>query len=126
MRLLIAEDSSEFLHTLLAFLGRVQGIEVAGTAGRVADLRVLLGSTTAEALLLDVTLEDGPTLPLLEAGVVPSDILIAVMTSHPSASLEQEALRLGAALFIDKETGLPRLIQWLQAVASADTSVSSD
>lgn len=126
LRLLIAEDSPEFLQTLLAFLHKVRGIEVAGTARSVALLPDLLKSTPAEVLLLDVTLEDGTSLPLLQSGAIPSGMSTVVMTSHPSPSLEKEARRLGAALFVDKETGLPSLMEWLSGVASSDTPVSSD
>ena len=126
MRLLIAEDSPEFLQTLLAFLRRVRGIEVAGTVGSVALLPDFVRRTPAEVLLLDVTLEDGTSLPLLQSGAIPPYLSTVVMTSHPSVGLQQEALQLGAALFVDKETGLPGLMEWLRGMASADGVVSSD
>ena len=122
IRVAIVDDHPVVLHGTAALLGAQPGIEIAGTAGSLAEARTLLDTTDADVLLLDIRLGTQSGLTLL-APDAPADPdrprpAIIVLTAYDYPQYAEAALRLGAAGFVLKTAPMAELLDAIRRAAA--------
>ncbi|MCZ7651892.1 MAG: sigma-54 dependent transcriptional regulator [Thermoanaerobaculia bacterium] len=116
LRILVVEDR-ESLRQLLARALAKEGYEVALAAGRVEAETALAAPGAIDLVLTDLKLPDGNGLEVLRAarGRRP-EAPVVVMTAYGSVAAAVEAMKLGAADFLEKPVGLGQLRERLSAL----------
>ena len=106
---------------LIKSLGRLAGIEIVGCSATERDAINELASVRCDALVLDMQLQDGSGLNVLQA-VRRSDTpehrtLVIMLTNYASSIYRTRGLEAGADFFLDKAHDMERLEEILSATA---------
>ncbi|MBY0572599.1 MAG: response regulator [Undibacterium sp.] len=116
MNVFILEDSLPIQHRLTRFIGELPSMNIVGICAEVAHSYDKIVSCASEAVILDLQLSDGNSLPLLKQ--IKSnhpEIHVMVLSNHSNESNRMLALRAGADLFLDKSTSFEEIPQVLLA-----------
>jgi chemotaxis response regulator CheB len=115
MRVALVEDSVEFIRVVEALLAEIPGSILVGTASDSATGIELVSKTQPDVLVLDVFLREGTALDVLRGLADQTGrTTVIVVTSQPSAVLEQHCRNLGARAVFDKTTQVEQLFELLQ------------
>ncbi|MDI9630417.1 MAG: sigma-54 dependent transcriptional regulator [Acidobacteriota bacterium] len=108
-RILVVEDR-ESLRLLLARALAKEGYEVALAAGRAEAETALAAAAPVALVLTDLKLPDGSGLDVLRAARSARPTApVVVMTAYGSVAAAVEAMKLGAADFLEKPVGIAEL-----------------
>jgi DNA-binding NarL/FixJ family response regulator len=118
-RVLVVDDQPLFRAGLVALLNAAPDLTVVGEAADAATAVRLAQSCAPDVILLDIRL---PGLTALKR--VATSARVLVLTSFDLDEYVQEALRLGAAGFVLKESEPARLLAAISAVASGEMQFS--
>ncbi|SES28298.1 response regulator [Lentzea albida] len=118
-RVLVVDDQPLFRAGLVALLNASPGLTVVGEAGDGDTAAALAESSRPDVVLLDIRL---PGLAALAR--VATSARVLVLTTFDLDEHVHEALRLGAAGFVLKESEPARLIAAIKAVASGEMQFS--
>ncbi len=122
-RIIITDDHRLLVPGREPMLGR--RFDVVGVAYAGDELLELLQTTTADALLLDLSLPGRSGLDILpDIRRVQPDLRILVVTMHVDRILAEAALAAGATGFVPKDSGMEELEQALRAVLAGRRYVS--
>jgi DNA-binding NarL/FixJ family response regulator len=119
IRLLLIDDHTLFRESLVRFLAEEANIEVAGHCATVAEGRAILAAMPVDIILLDYDLggEAGTELlPFLRESRQPARVLM--LTAGMSPATTRNALNLGVAGIVMKQTGTRDLLEAIERVAS--------
>jgi DNA-binding NarL/FixJ family response regulator len=120
IRVAIVDDHPVVRDGTAALLATQPGIEVAGTAGSMEEARVLLATTDAHVVLLDIRLGAQSGLNLLAADEGDADRprpAIVMLTAYDYPQYAEAALRLGAAGFVLKTAPMTELLEAIRRAA---------
>lgn len=118
-RVLVVDDQPLFRAGLVALLNAAPDLTVVGEAGDGVTASALAESSRPDVILLDIRL---PGLAALKR--VAASARVLVLTTFDLDEYVHEALRLGAAGFVLKESEPARLIAAITAVASGEMQFS--
>ncbi|GAB2839588.1 response regulator transcription factor [Lentzea nigeriaca] len=118
-RVLVVDDQPLFRAGLVALLNAAPELTVVGEAADAATAVRLAQTCAPDVILLDIRL---PGLTALKR--VATSARVLVLTSFDLDEYVQEALRLGAAGFVLKESEPARLLAAISAVASGEMQFS--
>jgi DNA-binding NarL/FixJ family response regulator len=124
VKVFVVEDSPAVRKRLVAMLGTIAGVEVAGEADSVRTAADGVLATAADVILLDLQLLDGNGLDVL-ARVKPvrPDLRVIVLSNLATPQYRDASLAAGADVFLDKshEFGrVPEILRgWLAAPEAA-------
>jgi DNA-binding NarL/FixJ family response regulator len=118
-RVLVVDDQPLFRAGLVALLNASPDLTVVGEAGDGVTASALAESSRPDVILLDIRLPG-----LTELARVAATARLLVLTSFDLDEYVHEALRLGAAGFVLKESEPARLIAAITAVASGEMQFS--
>ena len=107
IRVAIVDDHPVVLHGTAALLGAQPGIEIAGTAGSLAEARTLLDTTGLTLLAPDAPADPDRPRPA-----------IIVLTAYDYPQYAEAALRLGAAGFVLKTAPMAELLDAIRRAAA--------
>ncbi len=128
IRLAVIDDHPVVREGTAALLARQPGIEIAGTAGSLAEARALLARSDVDVLLLDIRMgtESGLHLLTEPAGEGPEGRrpAIVVLTAYDYPQYAEAALRLGAAGFVLKTAPMAELLDAIRRVAAGGLAFS--
>jgi DNA-binding NarL/FixJ family response regulator len=111
----LVEDSLPIRARLVQTIRSIEGTELVGEAGSVAEAIDGIRSTQPEALILDLQLEDGSGLEVLKAVHPASSTLhVAVLTNYATDQHRRACLNAGAEFFLDKSSDFPRIREIVQ------------
>lgn len=111
----LVEDSLAIRARLAATIQGVEGAELVGVAGRVAQAIDGIRATHPSAVILDLQLEDGSGLEVLKAVHPASPALhVAVLTNYATDQHRRASLDAGAEFFLDKSSDFPRIREIVQ------------
>ena len=79
------------------------------TAETLAEAKQVLRNLDLDFALLDVNLPDGQSLTLLEEKLIPTSVVVVVMTAEGGVSGAVEAMRSGAVDYLVKPFDLDEL-----------------
>ena len=125
VKVFVIEDSLPVRKRLVAMLGTVVGIEVAGEADSVRTAVDGVLAAAVDVVLLDLQLPDGNGLDVL-ARVKPlrPNLRVIVLSNQATPQYREASLAAGADVFLDKshEFGrVPEILRgWLPASEAAD------
>jgi DNA-binding NarL/FixJ family response regulator len=123
LRVLVVEDSEVVRTRLVAMLGELRGVHVAGEAASVADAVAQLPAGHLDAVLVDLRLPDGDGFDVIRAAkALTPPPAVVVLTSYAYPQLRTRSIAAGADWFLDKATEFPRIPQILSHVARAMAS----
>ena len=117
IRVAVVDDHPLVREGTAALIDRQPEMEIAGTAADLDELRVILGSTTVDVLLLDLRLGEQSGFDVLRheaAGHMPA---VVVVTSYDYPQYADAALRLGAAGFVVKTAPTAELLDAIRSAA---------
>lgn len=120
LRLLIGENNEDLATTLSLLLDAEPGMKCVATAASAAGVLEALESARPNAFILDLSLDDGSSLPLIGAlrQKLPGAVLI-VHTGYRSDGLERQCLQAGADRVIVKTGDIDELIAALREAAAS-------
>jgi DNA-binding NarL/FixJ family response regulator len=127
VKVFVIEDSPDVRKRLVAMLGTVPGIEIAGEADSVRAGADGALAAAVDVILLDLQLVDGNGLDVL-ARVKPvrADIRVIVLSNLATAQYREASLAAGADVFLDKShefARVPEILRgWLAAPEAAQAS----
>ena len=123
IRLLVVDDHPVVRDGTAALLAAHPGIDVVGTAGSIDEATVLIASTPADVLLLDIRLGTDSGLRLLTETADDAPAII-VLTAYDYPQYAEAALRLGAFGFVLKTAPLAELLDAIRRVAAGGMAFS--
>lgn len=133
MRVVIADDSEDFIQRLLATLGAITGVEIVAQAHTGTETLQAVRNLRPEVVILDIQMPEGSGLDVLASMkrecVTPITI---VLTNFNYSQYRKKCLQLGARFFFDKSSEFPKVaevVKWLIHRSSAspgDGSVGAD
>ena len=117
VRIMVADDSAPVRRRLIAFLKRLENVEVVGQAEdgltAIASVRAL----KPDVVILDIRMPGASGLEVLRAiGQEPSRPEVIMLTNYPIVQYRRKCLEAGASYFFDKSADfdkIPRAIQYL-------------
>ena len=134
IRVLVVEDDLRIADLHQRFVGKLEGFEVVGVAGRIDDAREMIEVLQPDLVLLDLFFPEGNGMDLLRhirAAEQPCDVIL-ITAAREMATL-QNALRGGVFDYIVKPVFFPRFQEALQnfrtlhqASRSSDTLEQKD
>ena len=116
VRVAIVDDHPVVRDGTAALLATQPDIEIAGTAGSLAEARGLLATTPADVVLLDIRLGTESGLNLLGDDEASRPAII-VLTAYDYPQYAEAALRLGAAGFVLKTAPMTELLDAIHRAA---------
>lgn len=110
LRVFVVEDSEAVRSRLVAMLGELRGVEVAGEAANVADAIARIPGRRPDAVLVDLRLPDGDGFEVIRAvkALTPAPAVM-VLTNYAYPLLRARGLAAGADWFLDKAAEFPRI-----------------
>ncbi len=117
VRVAIVDDHPVVREGTAALLARVDGLQIAGTAGSIEEARPLLKATDVDVLLLDIRLGGESGLGLLDGGPRPRPAVV-VLTAYDYPQYVNAALRLGASGFVLKTAPVAELVDAIRRAAA--------
>jgi DNA-binding NarL/FixJ family response regulator len=126
VRVLVADDESAVREGLVALLGLLPGIEVAGQASDGPSALAAVAAREPDVVLMDVRMPglDGVAATRQLARDHPG-VAVVVLTSHASDEIALAALAAGARGFLTKNAGRAQIAQAIHAAAAGLTSIDS-
>ena len=118
IRVAVVDDHPLVREGTAALIDRQQDMEIAGTAGSLAELRPILGAGDTDVLLLDLRLGAESGFDILRhenAGHMPA---VVVVTSFDYPQYADAALRLGAVGFVVKTAPTAELLDAVRRAAT--------
>ena len=123
LRILVVDDTPEFLEAATTLLSAHPRAEVVGTARSAAQAIQLIGTLAPDLVIMDVVMPgmDGVAATKRIAGM-PSPPEVVVVTFYNSVELQREAMAAGAVAFVSKE----RLVEEVFPIIDARVSGAFD
>ncbi|MGI8858722.1 MAG: response regulator [Rubrobacteraceae bacterium] len=116
-RVLLVDDHAIFTQAMKLVIRRVDGMEVAGIAGTLAEGRKIVFADEVEDLdlvLVDLRLPDGHGAKLVaEIKARRPEVLVVVLSAEDDLS---DALQAGADEAMNKSTPLPEIVATLRRI----------
>lgn len=114
MRVLIADESKFLVRRLLIQLTKIDGLEVVGHVGSVADAARAIRDLKPDVVILEIAMPDGSGIDVLDGlkseGVNP---VIIVLTSFSYPPYRKRCQKLGVRFFFDKSTEFDKVAEAL-------------
>lgn len=123
--IIICDDHPVFRSGLATALAEERGLELAGQAGSLAELRQLLGNVDEAVLvLLDVELPDGSAVDAV--GELSRRARVVMISAHDEPGLVRAALQAGASGYIRKDAEPTEVLRLVRRAAEGKTALSGD
>ncbi len=124
LRILIVDDHDiirDGLKQILSFHG---DLNVVGEASDGESLLKILRSTSADVLLMDLSMPGKSGIALIQqVHASYPDLSILILSMHQESQYAVQAIRAGASGYVTKNTPSPQLIEAIRKVAKGDTVV---
>jgi len=117
LRTVVIEDETMFRQLIISTLGTIRDVEIVGAfgTGRPGLERCLRGDI--ELLVVDLVLPDLDGLEIArQVRLALPDLLILVVTAHPSARLPADLLALGVAGYVDKNESIDYVVHAIETL----------
>jgi two-component system invasion response regulator UvrY len=125
IRILLADDHGVVREGIRRLLEERNGFTVVGEAGSVPELLTKLHATTADVVVLDITMP-GPGIvdTLRQVKAIQPQARPLVLTAHPEADYAVRVFRAGAAGYLTKDRSLEQLAEAIRRVYRGGMYVS--
>lgn len=124
-RLLLIDDHPIMRHGLAQLIRAEADLEVCGEAGSAAEGLQMVGKTTPDLLVADLTLPDKHGLEFIkDVQAMYPGTLILVLSMHDESLYAERVLRAGARGYVMKEMAADTLVQAARKVLGGDIYLS--
>ena len=117
MRVLIADDSQVLVQRLVTTLAKLDGIEIVGHAGTVAEAAQGVRNLHPDVVILDICMPGGSGIDVLEGmkrdRVTP---IVIILTNYGYPQYRKKCLQSGASFFFDKSAEFEKVAQVLRSL----------
>ncbi len=118
MRILLVDDSVQFLDRLKAILVSLEGIEIIGSANDLPEALQTIRTTHPDVVLLDLQLPSGSGMKVLQMVKNEKlDVNVVVLTNYAFPQYRKKCVEAGAYAFLDKSTDFSKVPQVISALA---------
>jgi DNA-binding NarL/FixJ family response regulator len=125
-RILLTDDHQLFREAIKTSIEGVPGLQVIGEARDGAELMRLLGRTTPDLIILDISM---PNFSGLEAAKIIKarnpDIKILILSMHKSGEFLRRALATGVEGYLLKENTMADLVTAIETIRQGGNYISS-
>jgi two-component system response regulator DevR len=123
----ILDDHEVVRAGLRAMLDATDDLVVVGEAGTVAEALVLIPASRPQVAILDVRLPDGSGVEVCrEIRSSLPDIICVMLTSYADDTAIYAAILAGAAGYVLKQVGGPRLVDEIRRAGAGDTLIDPE
>jgi DNA-binding NarL/FixJ family response regulator len=125
-RVVMVEDDPVYRQFVRQVLRKIDGVELVAECHTGSEGVELVRRLRPEALLLDLLLPDQHGVEVVKT-LRPEfpDMIVLLMTAHPSSDLPRELLKLGVQGFADKTGTAPDLTKTIRSVLAGGLSYTS-
>jgi DNA-binding NarL/FixJ family response regulator len=118
MKILIADDNIRFRTKLASILGEMEGIDIIGQTGDVAETLESIQRMKPDAIILDIHMPGGNGFDVLTVAKAnrPAPMVI-MLTVGPRSEYQTESFLLGADYFFEKSSELRTMAGMLKRMA---------
>jgi CheY-like chemotaxis protein len=120
LRIVIGENNADLALTLALLLGAEPDMLCVATAASASAVLAAVDEHSPNAFILDLSLDDGPSLPLISLlrGRLPTAVIV-VFTGHKNELLKEHCLKAGADALVVKAGEFEELTAALRRAAQA-------
>jgi DNA-binding NarL/FixJ family response regulator len=120
LRIVIGENNHDLALTLALLLNAESDMTCVATAASASAVLAAVDEHSPNAFILDMSLDDGPSLPLIQVlrGRLPAAVIV-VFTGHKNELLKQRCLQAGADALVVKDGDFEELTVALRLAAGA-------
>jgi DNA-binding NarL/FixJ family response regulator len=120
LRIVIGENNSDLAQTLALLLDAEPDMTCVATAPSAGAVLAAVDEHSPNAFILDMSLDDGPSLPLITQlrGRLPAAVIV-VFTGHKNELLKEHCLQAGADALVVKDGQFEELTGALRVGAQA-------
>ena len=117
MRILLVDDNPIVRQTLVKYINRLKGIEIAGHAGTVQEATRLMQTVQPDVAILDYKLIDGTAVEILtELKNQGLEVITLILTNYGTEPYRQVCTDAGADYFYHKTHDFQRLFDQLEEI----------
>lgn len=126
LRIVIGENNADLALTLALLLDAEPDMMCVATAASARAVLAAVDEHAPNAFILDLSLDDGPSLPLIAVlrGRLPTAVIV-VFTGHKNELLKEHCLKAGADALVVKAGEFEELTRALRGAARAAAKRSS-
>jgi DNA-binding NarL/FixJ family response regulator len=111
MMIFIADDSKALRERLTAMLSEIEGAEVIGQAGNVAEAIEGINNLKPDVVILDIQMPGGNGIDVLKTIKQESEPpLVLMLTNNASPQYRKKCMELGSDFFLDKSREFESLL----------------
>jgi DNA-binding NarL/FixJ family response regulator len=120
LRIVIGENNSDLAQTLALLLDAEPDMACVATAASAGAVLAAVEEHSPNAFILDMSLDDGPSLPLIRVlrGRLPAAVIV-VFTGHKNELLKEHCLQAGADALVVKDGEFEQLAVALRVAGQA-------
>lgn len=120
LRIIIGENNTDLALTLALLLDAEPDMTCVATAASTGAVLAAVDEHSPNAFILDLSLDDGPSLPLIKQlrGRLPAAVIV-IFTGHKNELLKQHCLQAGADAVVVKDGEFEELTVALRVAAQA-------
>jgi DNA-binding NarL/FixJ family response regulator len=120
LRIVVGENNADLALTLALLLDAEPDMMCVATAASASAVLAAVDEHAPNAFILDMSLDDGPSLPLIALlrGRLPAAVIV-VFTGHKNELLKQHCLQAGADALVVKDGEFEQLTVALRLAAQA-------
>jgi DNA-binding NarL/FixJ family response regulator len=124
INVMLVDDHASFRQAIAFLVDREPDLQVAATAGSIAEARALLKTTAIDVCLLDMELPDGNGTDLLPElfRQSPGASTIVLSGSHLPHN-RARSIAAGAVGFLHKSAGVPEIVEAIRKAAAGETLI---
>jgi DNA-binding NarL/FixJ family response regulator len=127
IRVLIADDSAQLRHQLIAILKDLPEVEIVGEAEDCVEAIFAIRALKPDVVVLDVRMPRGNGIEVLSSIRQDTHFPIVMMLSnHATPPYQVQATRAGAAYFFDKANGIEQVKQTMNEIITDSQPVAVD
>ena len=121
LRVYLVEDSPIIVNLLRDLLGGEPNVEIIGQTGEAPVAIAEIAARAPHVVIVDIALDHGNGFDVVKAMAArgAGRPLVAMLTNYSTARYRDEARRLGADLFFDKNGGILDLVRAVAALAAS-------
>lgn len=127
IRVLVADDHAVVRKGLTQILSDTENIRVVGEAANAAEAFRLLGQTTCDALLMDVSMPGKNGIEALKAirDEYPH-VRVLILSMYPEDQFGVRALKAGASGYLTKDSAPEKLIEAVERIVSGKRYITAE
>jgi DNA-binding NarL/FixJ family response regulator len=121
MRIVLVDDNPIVRQTLIKYINRLEGVEIAGQAGTVQEATRLMQTVQPDVAILDYKLSDGTAVEILtELKNQQLEMITLILTNYGTEPYRRVCINAGADYFYHKTHDFQNLFDQLEEISQSN------